>query len=320
MTRSLFELVEDYIDLRRSLGYKLRGQDRYLRGFARFVNRLGHHGPVPLEVSVAWANSTSSTDACHSARRLTIVRGFLRYLAAIDTATDVPPPGLLGPTTRRKPPHIYSDAEIASLLQAAAALSPHAGLRPHCYATLFALLACTGLRISEALALNREDVDLLDGILTVRHGKGDRMRIVPLHPSALSPMRDYASRRDHWRGSRMRGAFFRTERTERLTYTAVRNTFQSLRLRLGWTAQGRARIPRLHDLRHWMVVHRLLLWYSQDIDVDRKIAALATYLGHVVISDVYWYFSAAPELMSVVAHRFERFSQPTDQEAHHESC
>lgn len=320
MTRTLFQLVEEYIDLRRSLGYKLRGQDQYLRSFARFLNRLGHHGPVPLEASVAWASSTSSTDACHPARRLSTVCGFLRYLAAIDAATDVPPPGLLGPTKRRRPPHIYSDAEIASLLQAAAALSPRAGLRPHCYVTLFALLACTGLRISEALALNRDDVDLLDGILTVRHGKGDRRRLVPLHCSALAPLRAYASRRDRWRGSRMRGAFFRTERAERLTYSAVRNTFQSLRLRLNWTAEGRARTPRLHDLRHRMVVHRLLLWYSQGIDVDRKIAALATYLGHVVISDLYWYFSAVPELMSVVAIRFERFSQPTGEEAHHESC
>jgi integrase len=310
MTGGFAVLVEDYVAMRRGLGYRLGGQARYLRNFAGFLDRGGHHGPVPLALSVGWAASTSSTDPCNRARRLAVVRGFLRHLAAVDGATEVPPPGLLGPTHHRKPPHVYSDSEIASLLQAAAALTPPGGLRPHCYVTLFCLLACTGLRISEALALSRDDVDLVGGVLTVRAGKGGRTRLVPLHSSALEPLRAYLARRDQY-GNAPSGsdAFFRTDHSDRLSYDAVGNTFQRLRRRLGWTAQGRTRTPRIHDLRHRMVVRRLQLWHAQGADVDRGIAVLATYLGHVLVTDVYWYLTAVPELMTIVADRFEAFAQ-----------
>lgn len=312
MTRSFAALVEDYVTMRRGLGYRLRRQATYLRSFAGFLDGLGHHGPVPLTLCVRWATSTSSTDPRNPARRLAVLRGFLGHLAALDGATEVPPPGVLGPTHHRKPPHVYSEGEIAHLLQAAAALAPRGGLRPHCYIMLFSLLACTGLRISEALALSRQDVDLVDGVLTVRAGKCGRMRLVPLHPSALEPLRRYAARRDRWCGAPS-DAFFRTDRSDRLSYEAVSHTFRRLRRRLGWTAEGRARAPRIHDLRHRMVVRRLQLWRAQGADVDRRIAALATYLGHVVVSDIYWYLTAVPELMTVVAHRFEIFARRTPQ-------
>lgn len=239
-----------------------------------------------------------------------MVRGFLRHLAALDGATEVPSPGLLGPTGHRKPPHVYSDSEIADLLRAAAALAPRGGIRPHCYVTLFGLLACTGLRISEALALTRADVDLTDGMLTVRAGKRGRTRLVPLHPSALQPLRDYAARRDHQCGVLADNvAFFRTDRSDHVSYGAASSTFARLRRQLGWSAQGRTRLTRIHDLRHRMVVRRIQSWHAQGADVDRKIAVLATYLGHGQVSDVYWHLSAVPELMSIVADRFEAFAQ-----------
>lgn len=311
MTGTFAGHVEDYLAMRRGLGYRLTGQSSYLRNFAGYLDGLRHHGPVPIALSVDWATSTSSTDPCTRARRLSVLRDFLRHLAALDGATEVPPPGLLGPTGHRKPPHVYSDTEIATLLQAAAALTPTGGLRPHCYVTLFSLLACTGLRISEALALTGEDVDLVGGVLTVRAGKCGRTRLVPLHPSALEPLRVYAARRDQYSGIAA-DAFFRTERNDRLSYPAVSNTFRRLRRRLGWTAQGRTRTPRIHDLRHRMVVRRLQLWHAQGVDVDRKIAVLATYLGHVEVSDTYWYLSAVPELMTIVADRFEDFARHSE--------
>lgn len=304
---SVLVLVEDYIAMRRSLGYRLSRQADYLRNFARYLDAAGHHGPIPLTASVDWATSTSTPDSRNHARRLSAVRGFLRHLSALDGATEVPPPGLLGPTHHRTPPHVYSDDEITALLRAAAALSPRGGLRPHCYVTLFSLLACTGLRISEALALSCEDVDLANGVLTVRAGKYGRTRLVPLHPSALTPLREYAARRDAYGSPSAGGAFFRTER-ERLSYAAVSNTFKRLRRQLGWTAQGRTRAPRIHDLRHRMVVRRIQAWHAEGSDVDGKIAVLATYLGHVLVCDVYWYLSAVPELMSIVADRFEAFA------------
>lgn len=314
MTDTFAALVEDYIEMRRALGYQLQGQARYLRNFAGYLDRRGHHGPVPLTASVDWATSTSSPDPCNRARRLSVVRGLLRHLSALDGATEVPPTGLLGPTSRRKPPHIYSEAEIAALLRAASALLPVGGLRPHCYATLFGLLACTGLRISEALALAVDDVDLVHGVLTVRAGKGGKTRLVPLHPSALEPLRDYTTRRDQHRGvpASDEDAFFQTDNSGHLSYDAVSSTFCRIRQRLGWTAQDRTRTPRIHDLRHQMVVRRIQLWHAQGADVDRKIAVLAAYLGHVVVSDVYWYLTAVPELMSIVADRFETYAASQD--------
>jgi len=237
-----------------------------------------------------------------------VVRGFLRHLAALDGATEVPPPAVLGPTLHRTPPHVYSDEEIASLLQTAAGLSPPGGLRPHCYVTLFALLATTGLRISEALALTRDDVDLVEGVHTVRAGKGGTSRLVPLHPSAIEPLKAYVDRRDRFGAISGQDAFFRTDRCDHLTYEAASSTFERLRRRLGWNDEGRTRPPRLHDLRHRMIVKRVLLWHAEGADVDAKMTALATYVGHVLVSGLYWYFSATPELMGIVATRFEAFA------------
>jgi integrase len=310
MTGQVALLAGDYIALRRGLGYRSVSQERALRAFARYLDGQAHDGPIPLELSLDWAASTVSADPCNPARRLTTVRGFLRHLAALDGATEVPAPGLLGPTGSRKPPHIYSDQEIAELLQATAALAPAGGLRPRCYATLYGLLACTGLRISEAVALACADVDLAGGSLTVRAGKRGRMRLVPLHPSAVAPLRDYAAERERRYGPAGDGtAFFRTDRSDRVSYNAANSTFILLRRQLGWTADGRTRAPRIHDLRHQMVVRRIQTWHASGVDVDHKISVLATYLGHVEVRELYWYLSAVPELMSIIAGRFEAFAE-----------
>jgi integrase len=306
MTGPVAALVDDYVALRCDLGYRSPSQERSLRAFARSLDRDGHDRPIPLEVSVEWAASTTSTDPFNPSRRLTTVRGFLRYLAAADGLTDVPAPGLLGPTGHRKPPHVYSDGEIGDLLAAAAGLA--GGLRPRCYTTLFALLACTGMRISEALSLTCGDVDLDGGTITVRAGKRGRARLVPLHPSAVTPLTDYAAeRRARFGRAGDDEAFFRTDLSGHVSYNAAHSTFTRLRRQLGWTAAGRTRVPRVHDLRHRMVVRRIQAWHDVDVDVDAKMAVLATFLGHVEVRHVYWYLSAVPELMSIVADRFEAF-------------
>lgn len=309
MTGRMSALVEDYLGLRRGLGYRSPSQERALRAFARYLDQDDHDGPIPLELSLDWATATTSTDPCNPARRLTTVRGFLRHLAARDGATQVPAAGLLGPTGRRRPPHVYSEGEIRDLLDAATGLAPAGGLRPHCYATLFGLIAATGLRICEALALSCADVDLDASMLTVRAGKRGRTRLVPLHPSALGPLRDYASDRARRYGPPGdEDAFFRTDRSDHIGYSAANHTFTVLSRQLGWTAAGRTGMPRVHDLRHTMVVRRIQAWHAHDVDVDAKIAVLATYLGHVEVRGLYWYLSAVPELMSIVADRFEAFA------------
>lgn len=304
------ERVEKFIAMRRGLGYRSPSQERALRAFGRHLDREGHEGPIGLESSLDWATKTTSTDPCNPARRLTTVRGFLRHLAAIDGATEVPEPGLLGSTGHRKPPHIYSDQEISDLLVAADGLAPSGGLRPHCYAALFGLLACTGLRISEALALHIGDVDLDQAVLTVRSGKRGRTRLVPLHPSAVPPLADYATdRRRRYGPPGKDAAFFRTDRSDRISYNTAHHAFSVLRRQLGWTATGRTLAPRIHDLRHRMVVRRIQTWHAQNVNVDANIAVLATYLGHVEVRDLYWYLSAVPELMDMVAARFEAFAE-----------
>lgn len=299
-------LVEEYLALRRRLGYSLVSQGRYLLAFARHADLVAADGPLTVELAVQWATSGRSSDPSAAARRLAVVRGFARHRALFDPATEVPPVGPLGPRYRRKPPHIYSASEIGALLRTAAELRPRGGLRSRTFVTLFGLLAATGLRVSEARRLTCRDVDLVAGVVTVREGKFRKSRLVPLSPTGLAALRQYAVDRDHRRAAPRSECFFRTERLSALSRMAVQMTFAKLRRHLGWTAEGRARVPRLQDLRHTFVVRRVQEWYEQDVDVDLRMAHLATYLGHAKVTDTYWYLTAVPELMALSARRFAR--------------
>ncbi len=306
---SFHHLVDEYLNARRGLGFGLETQEGYLRNFARHAERSGHSGPLTIELAVQWALSSRSTNPAQVARRLTIVRQFARYRALVDPATEVPPVGLLGRDSRRRStPHIYTEAEIAALLQQARCLRPRGGLRPATYVAFFALLASTGLRLSEARCLTADDADLVNGILTIRETKFRKSRLVPLHPTATRALRRYADRRDACLAARRSEYFFRTEQSPGLTLTGMETTFRRLRRRLDWTAQARTRQPRIHDLRHTFVVRRLLRWYQEGADVDRKILALATYLGHTKVAHTYWYCTAVPELLASTGQRFERFT------------
>jgi len=181
------------------------------------------------------------------------------------------------------------------------------------YGVFFSLLASTGLRLSEACRLERRDVDLAHGVLTIRMSKFRKSRLVPLHPTSVQALTRYAARRDAV--APLSEFFFRTDQAPALKRSTVEGTFRTVRLRLGWTSQGRARRPRIHDFRHTFAVRRLLRWYQDGVDLDRKILALATYLGHTQVSHTYWYLSAVPELMAVTAQRFEHFAQPERESA-----
>jgi len=303
---SWLPVVEEYLSARRGLGFALESPAWLLRDFARYADAAGHHGPLTVDLAVSWARSSRSSDPAQTARRLGAVRQFARYRALIDPATEVPPAGLLGTRPGRPQPHIYSDADLAALLDQATLLRPRHGLRPQTYVAFFSLLACTGLRLSEACQLAVEDVDLDAGVLTVREGKFRKARLVPLHPSATAALARYAAERDA-RCPRP-GGFFQTDRAAALTPAAVEKTFSRIRQRLGWTAQGRARRPRIHDLRHRFAVRRLLGWYADGVDMERKLLALSTYLGHAKASDTYWYLTGVPELMAITAERYERFA------------
>jgi integrase len=304
-TPTMVTLAEEYLAHRRELGFALKGWDRTLLGFARYADAIGHRGPITIELTVGWARLPQSARPDWWARRLQIVRQFAQYRSYFDVQTEIAPAGLLGSCSRRATPHIYSDAEIAALLRTAGDLGPAGGLRPHTYTTLLGLLFTTGLRISEALRLGRNDVDLHSGVLTVRRTKFRKSRLVPLHPSAVRALAKYARRRDHHQPQASVLTFFLNETGAPLGASGVAKTFGALRRELGWTKNLAGRRPRLHDMRHTMAVRTLLRWYREGVDVDGKMPALSTYLGHVEVRDTYWYLTAVPELMALAAARFE---------------
>ncbi len=308
--RSYFGLVDDYLAMRRNLGFDVQRHRWLLRDFARFTNRIRYHGPITVDLALRWAISPCPGEPLRAERRLSAVRQFARHLSSLEPATEIPPAGLLGRATGRNQPHIYSDSEICALLNECSRLHPRQGLRPCTYGAFFSLLASTGLRLSEACHLHRSDVDLREGLLTVREGKFHKSRIVPLHPTAVEALTRYVAQRDAFRSARRSQFFFSTDRASALSRAAVETTFSGVRARLEWTTDGRAGRPRIHDLRHTFAVRRLLRWYQEGADVNRKILALATYLGHAKVTDSYWYLSAVPELMAVTARRFEHFAKP----------
>jgi integrase len=308
-SKTMAERVEQYLAYRRALGSQLDREGQRLRSFARFADEAGHRGPLTTEIALRWARLPAQADRVYQARRLEAVRTLARYLAAREPGTEIPPRHLLGPAHVRRQPFIYSAANIAALLQAARALSPAGGLRPVTYASLIGLLACTGLRIGEALALRWDDINWSTAVLTVRQGKFHKSRLVPVHQSAIEPMLNYAVSRDRLHPPLGQSTFFVGAAGQPLLYPTVRRTFQALVQKAvpGVRPVGRRR-PRLHDLRHTFAVGRLLAWYRDGADIDRAIDQLSAYLGHAKVSCTYWYLTGVPELLALAAERFEGFA------------
>lgn len=317
MTRAtMVSRVESYLVARRNLGFQLRVEGGELLRFARFADDSGHRGPVTIDIALRWAQQARTATPLYRARRLEVVRGFAKYMIALEPRTEIPPVGLLGPAHRRMPPYIFSTSEIARLVTSANNLaSPH-GLRGATYASLLGLLACTGLRVSEALQLRRNDADLGAGVIVVRRSKFRKSRLVPLHPSACVELRRYLARRDAIIPPAARTALFVSEAGNALPYTTVRCVCRKLIDRVAHPV-GFHRRPHIHDLRHTFACQCLLRWYRQGVDVEHRIAALSTYLGHAKVSDTYWYLTGVPELMALAAARFERLAKEGGQHGSH---
>jgi integrase len=303
----MVHLVEEYLDYRRRLGFQLHTAGQMLLEFARYADHVGHSGPLTTELAVRWARLPVGASPLYQAQRLEVVRCFARHRAIFDPATEIPPERLLGSAHRRTDPYIYSEAELSTLLAAARRLPPLTGLRPRTYATLIGLMTCTGLRISEGLKLSRDDVDWGHGTLTIRESKFHKSRLIPLHPSVVPVLREYARLRDLHHPIPQTEAFFVQDRGTALPYSTVRQTFRKLCKHLPLTTRSGGRGPRIHDIRHTFACRRLLRWYAEGVDLDRAVAALSTYLGHAKVSDTYWYLTGIPELLDRSASRFERF-------------
>lgn len=306
--------VERYLAERRSLGFSVRTPAYVLRSFARHVQAAGHLGPLTVEVMADWArcDSHGSSDPRTWAHRLKNLRSFTRWLQQFEPQTEVPDDAIFGRLADRQAPHIYNEHEIVDLLAAARQLGPTPGLRGVIFETLFGLIACTGLRISEALSLHNEDVDLKRGMLTIHQTKFAKSRQVPMHPSAVEALRRYRRMRD-LAGESVQGdaPFFIGTRGLRrglpLSDRQVHRVFAELRQQLGWRNRGTHHAPRIHDLRHTFVVRRIVLWQAKGVDIDQAMLSLSTYVGHAMVTNTYWYLSAVPELMALAAGRFESF-------------
>ncbi len=296
--------LSQYLRLRRLLGHDLRDAARLL---PRFVAHLEAQDAefVTVEVALAWAlEPQAPVGTTVWGRRMTAVRGFARYLAGIDPRTEVPPPGLLPIHRRRRQPFIYSQAEIAALMDEARR-SITQPFRAATFETLIGLLAATGLRIGEAIRLDRHDVDWADGVLVVRRSKFGKSRQVPLAPSTLAALARYARRRDRPCRTPREESFFVSLRGTRVIYACVWPTFRTLCTRAGVGVDA-AHPPRIHDLRHTFAVRTLLGWYRDGADVEARLAWLSTYLGHREPRHTYHYISAAPELLGHAARLLER--------------
>ena len=189
--------LDEYLSVRRALGFGLRLSGRLLQRFVDFAERAGA-AYITTELALQWAIQPAHAQPAQWANRLGMVRRFAHYCSAMDSRTMVPPPDLLPYQLRRPFPYIYRDEEIGRLLQAACQLPSVTGLRPHTYATLFALYAVTGMRTNEPLQLDRDAVDLTHGVLTIHGAKFGKSRYVPLHPTTQRALQRYVARRDRW--------------------------------------------------------------------------------------------------------------------------
>jgi len=296
--------LQEYLALRRALGFKLRLAGGLLHRFVQFAEKKGATC-ITTELALQWATEPQC-DPSQWANRLGMVRRFAQYRSATDPRTQIPHQGLLPHRYRRKPPYIYRDDEVARLIQAAQRLPSPLGLRAATYSTLLGLLSVTGMRISEPIHLDCVDVDLVEGILTVRQTKFGKSRLVPVHPSTQKVLRYYAGLRDRIFPRPTTPSFFVSERGTRLTDCTVRWTFVRLSHQIGLRGPSDRRGPRIHDLRHAWVIRTLRRCYRAGEDVERRLPAIATYIGHGHVADTYWYLSATPDLLKRAAARLDR--------------
>jgi integrase/recombinase XerD len=306
---TLRQAVQEYLSLRRSLGFKLREAGKELLDFVRFMEQ--QRAPyITQALALAWAQQPINVQPAHWARRLSAVRGFARHRSATDARTQIPHQGLLPFQPKRARPYLYSDDEIRSLLRAALDMPcryERGELRPWTYHCLFGLLSVAGLRLGEACNLELQDVDLKAAVLTIRGAKFGKSRLVPLHRSTCKVLADYIARRNrHWSGRPVSSYLFVSSWGNRLDGADIHRTFYALSRQIGLRGVTDRHGPRLHDMRHRFATNTLVRWYRSNQDPERRLPVLSTYLGHVHVADTQWYLSASPALMREAMRRLEQ--------------
>jgi integrase len=299
---ALANAAADYLRLRNRLGHDLAEYHRLLPRFVAFLDDAGLE-TVTVAAALAWVNAPdvdpSSTVASH---RMTIARGFARHMAGLDATTEIPPFGLVGSRRRRHEPYIFSPNDIDTLMTGAQGLRTSFASATH--QTLIGLLAATGMRVGEAIRLDRGDLTEADATLMIRESKFGKSRMVPLQPSMLTALQRYARLRDDVHRQPTTVSFFVSTRGNRMVYPTIQAVFRNLCDGAGIGTDAPSP-PRIHDLRHTFAVRTLRGWYRAGEDVDARLPVLSTYLGHRDPRWTYWYLSAAPELLSLAASRLE---------------
>jgi integrase len=296
--------VQDYLIVRRTLGYRLEREGMWLPDFVSFLEQRGSEF-ITTELALAWATQSTFASAQSQGQRLTMVRNFAKHLRGYDPRTEIPSPDLIPVFRQRLTPYIYSMQEIRALLQACFRLN--GPLKPHTYHAYFGLLAVTGMRLSEATDLDCCDVEMSKRILTIRNSKFGKSREVPVHLTTMDVLREYAKKRNESFPRAKSPSFFLSQSGTRLLSQNIWKTFDCLR---AWAHLGQPDLPspRIHDLRHTFAVRTLTRWQSEEAGVSHRIAILSTYLGHVNPSSTYWYLTGTPELLGLAAKRLETFS------------
>jgi integrase/recombinase XerD len=295
-------ILKDYLAMRRKLGFKLQKHEETLRGFLNFFETR-KDTYLTTELALKWAKKPKNTDPAWWTERLSMIRGFAAYWKTIDPRTEVPSLHILLPQYKRPTPHIYSNQEIAQILSLAKKLPTKDS---YTYWTLYGLLLATGMRIGEALALDNEDVDLKQGVITIRDTKLNKSRILPLHITTLEILKQYVQKRNKQFAKSKEAAFFVVSDDRRPSHHMAWRRFKKILIEMGIWNPSHNKDPRLHSLRHTFAVRALTEFYRNGQDIDGKIHALSTYLGHKDIRCTYWYLTAVPELMAQVLSRLEK--------------
>jgi integrase/recombinase XerD len=294
------QAISDYLAVRRALGCKLEDHGWLLADFASFLEAAGAR-TVTTGLALEWATLPEEALPSWHAARLRVVRGFARHLQALDPATEVPPAGLLAGRNRRAVPYLYSDAEVAALMAATASLRP--ALHAATHNTLIGVLSTTGMRLGEAIRLDRSDLDAPERTLTIRDSKFAKSRQIPLHPSTLAALTGYAQLRDQHFPQPKTPALLVSTAGTRLISQGIHYVFARLVRQAALQPRSPECRPRLHDFRHSLAVNTLLTWYRQGLDVQARLPMLSTMLGHSSPANTYWYLSAVPELLALAAER-----------------
>lgn len=293
--------VQRYVAIKRGLGYSFADQERMLRNYATFADPHGDEYTIARRM-IDWASTAPSRE--RSREWLRVVRSFAMSMHAEDDRNEVPPRDVFGKARRPRPrPHVLAVADIKRIMQAALSLPPVASLTPYTVHYLIGLLATTGLRVSEAVALL--DTDIVPDGLVIRETKFRKTRLVPIHPSAREALADYQALRQRIGGPDPH--LFVLSTGEPPDHATVSRAFIKLARQVGLRGPQGERGPRLHDLRHSFAVRSLEQCGNDRASVDRHMLALSTYLGHACLSDTYWYLEATPVLTRQIAEATEAF-------------